>query len=271
MLILLFVGICGWVVIRFRWLFFTANYQAPRVLMYHMISDHLPGKYHRDGQKVKNYLRVPPEQFDKQVAWFKKKGFTFLKATDLVSGSIPEKSVVLTFDDGYEDNYCYAFPILKKYGACATIYLVNNRFEQNWASDRKTEKVATELNDQPMLTHNQVRELLASGLIEIGGHTLNHARLNALPKQQQWREIKQSRLELQDFYEISCDSFAYPFGYFDLESVQLVVEAGYSCALTTEDGSDLFPSGDPYRLKRIMISGNDRFWKFVAKIRKGAR
>lgn len=270
-MVFLLILCCGWGIIRCRWLFLPANFQYPRVLMYHMVSYRLPEKHYKDGQKVKNYLRVTPEQFDKQIAWFKNNHFTFLKASDLASDNIPRKSVIITFDDGYEDNFRCAFPILKKYGALASIYLVNNRFEQNWASDRASGKEAVELNDQAMLSHGQVREMLASGLIEIGGHTLNHVRLNCLTEEDQWQEIHHSRIQLQELYGISCDSFAYPFGYFNDESVSLVEKAGYSCALTTEDGTDHFPADNPYCLKRIMISGNDKYWKFIAKIRKGAR
>lgn len=243
----------------------------PRVLMYHMLSPHLPYKRYKDGQKVKNYLRVEPEMFDAQISWLKSQGFRFFKMQDVLRDDLPERAVFLTFDDGFEDNYSYAFPILQKHQVPATIYLVGNRFDQGWSTDRATGVVSAELNDQPMLTHRQVAEMVESGLVEFGAHTMDHVRLNELTEEEARAQIEQSRLRVQQDYGVSCESFAYPFGYYDEQSVQLVEELGFHNACTTEEGTDDNRQQQRFRLQRLMVSGNDTMRKFRRKILKGKR
>jgi len=234
--------------------------------MYHMIAERLPQRYYSDGQKVKNFLRVEPKSFEKQVAWLKKNGFSFRKMSEVLRDDLPEKSVFLTFDDGFADNFIYAFPILKKYEIPATIYLVANRFNNDWSTDKATKISSMELNNQQMLSHEQVREMIGSGLIEFGGHTLDHVRLPELSAEEAFWQISESKEVIQSAYGISCTSFAYPFGFFDDKSIELVKEAGYSSACTTEYGTDCDRSTNRFRLRRIMVSGNDNMKKFVRKI-----
>jgi len=243
----------------------------PRLLMYHMVSPHLPYKRYRDGQKVKNYLRVEPEMFDSQITWLKKQGFSFFKMADVLRSDLPERSVFLTFDDGFEDNYTQAFPILIKHQVPATIYLVGNRFDGSWSTDRATGVVSAELNEQPMLSHAQVEEMLNSGLIEFGAHTMDHVRLNELSAEKAKEQISRSRDVIREHYQIECGSFAYPFGYFDQQSVALVSAAGFNNACTTVEGTDSDRQAQRFRLQRLMVSGNDTMRKFRRKILYGKR
>ncbi len=243
----------------------------PRLLMYHMVSPHLPYKHYKDGQKVKNYLRVEPSMFDAQICWLKEHRFSFFKMADVLRTDLPERSVFLTFDDGFEDNYTQAFPILRKHQVPATIYLVGNRFEGDWSTDRATGVVSSELNEQPMLSHGQVTEMRDSGLVEFGAHTLDHVRLNELAAAEAHDQIFKSRALIQQHYQVDCTSFAYPFGYYDEQSVELVEKAGFSNACTTEEGTDYDRQAQRYRLQRLMVSGNDSMKKFRRKILKGRR
>ena len=257
---------------KYCWCRRTIDLGHPRILMYHMVSDHLPKHQRFDAEKVKNRLRVEPAMFERQVRWLQRHGWQFLTLTELVAlPSPPRKTVVLTFDDGYRDNYLQAFPILKRYAIKATLFPVVNRFDGDWSINMRNDRRSAELNAQPMLSHEEVREMLDSGLVEIGSHTLNHAKLHQLDEAAQRREICDSKRILEQTYDFECSSFAYPFGYYDDRAVALVRECGYRCAVTTDVGYDALERQDPFLLKRVMISGNDNFAGFLLKIYKGRR
>jgi len=268
LLLLILILVSG----KYCWCRKTVDLSWPRILMYHMVSNHLPKRQRFDQEKVKNRLRVEPAMFERQVRWLLAHGWHFLTLSELMAHPAPpRKTVVLTFDDGYRDNYLLAFPILRKYGVKATIFPVVNRFHQDWSINMRNDRPSAELNAQPMLSHEQVRELLDSGLIEIGSHTLNHAKLHQLDDAVQQREICESKRVLEQAYSIECTSFAYPFGYYDERTVQRVRDCGYHCAVTTDVGIAPLERQDPLLLKRVMISGNDNFAGFLLKVYKGKR
>lgn len=251
--------------IRHAWWRPNVNIIYPRILMYHMISPHLP-----KSKSKFNRLRVPPSEFEKQLRWLKKNGWISMTMSELAKCDVvPPKTVVLTFDDGYADNYANAFPLLKKYKMKATIYLVVNRFHQTWASDKDTKQSSEELNSEPMLSHEMVQEMLSSGLIEFGSHTLNHVNLPTLSYEQKQTEIARSKIMLEEQYAILCDSFAYPFGFFDKDDVSLVAQSGYTNAVTTQNGYEAWENSNKFQLKRVMISGRQGMIDFMLKITKG--
>ena len=122
---------------QYRWWGRTIDYKHPRILMYHMVSGH------RRGAKF-NKLRVPPAQFERQVAYLAENGWTFAHVSEL-KNALPDKTVVLTFDDGYRDNLEYAHPILARYNAKATLYLVEDRFDRDWSTAKKAHHDSGEL------------------------------------------------------------------------------------------------------------------------------
>ncbi len=251
--------------LRHAWWRPNVDIHFPRILMYHMINHHLPKK-----QSKFNRLRVPPKEFEKQLLWLKKNGWQSMTMQELAQHTtIPPKTVVLTFDDGYADNYTNAFPLLKKYGMKATIYLVLNRFEKNWAMDKDSSKQSAELNEEPMLTHEMVQEMVQSSLIEFGSHTLNHVNLPTLSYEEKQNEIAHSKIMLEEQYAILCDSFAYPFGFFDKDDVTVVAENGYTNAVTTLNGYEAWEDTNKLQLKRVMISGRQGMIDFWLKIIKG--
>ena len=249
---------------RYAWWRPAVPWRAPRVLMYHMVSEHRPGTRF-------NKLRVPPENFRQQVAWLSKKGFSFIFASELFrKESTGERAVCLTFDDGYRDNLLEADKVLAEFGGKATLYLVEER-DGGWSSKKKAHHADDELASEPKLTDEEVRELLSSGRWELGGHTRTHANLNQLTPEEAREEIASARESFREQFACEPPTFAYPFGIFGDEHVALVREAGYLGAVTTEAGISKFPLDDPFRIRRIKVSGKEGMLGFMMRMRGGKR
>ncbi len=265
-LVLFLVLLAAYYSHRYAWWKKPVPYQYPRILMYHMISDPIKGAKF-------NSLRVSPEMFEKQLCYLTENGWHFFTMSELVSkeDQLPEKSIALTFDDGYQDNFTKALPLLKKYKAKATIYLVVDRHNREWSSKRKKKNNSGELMAEPKLLDEQVTELLESGLVEIGSHTITHDNLPRLTKQQKFEEIINSKKEIEELFCIKCRSFCYPFGLYDETDLKLVEQANYNNATTVEKGIDNIQQASLYRLKRISISGKDNFYTFLLKLKTGKR
>ncbi|WP_037375897.1 polysaccharide deacetylase family protein [Sedimenticola selenatireducens] len=250
---------------RYAWWRPAVDYHRPRILMYHMVSDHRPGARF-------NKLRVKPTMFEQQVRWLKEHGWHFATMGELMQNrALPKKTVAITFDDGYEDNYLQAFPVLKKYAAKATLYLVVDRFDRDWSTNKKSHHDSGELMQEPKLTDVQVKEMLASGLVELGGHTMTHANLIRLDREDKVREIVAARTELQESFAQDISSFAYPFGIYDAEDVSICADAGFLSAVTTVEGIDRDRFSNPYLLKRVKISGKDSMFAFRLRMKTGLR
>ncbi|MFK7830357.1 MAG: polysaccharide deacetylase family protein [Congregibacter sp.] len=248
---------------RFAWWRASVSPAHPRILMYHMICEHCPGAKF-------NKLRVRPAQFEKQLKWLRDEGWHFAFMSELHS-NLPAKTVVLTFDDGYEDNLLIADPILERYGAKATLYLVEDRFERDWSSSKKAHHDSGELMREDKLTDTQVRGMLASGRWELGGHTRTHANLAVLDEQQRQAEIGAARESLGELFEVSIDSLAYPFGIYGPEDVVAAREAGYATAVTTVEGVSENLGDEAMELRRIKVSGKDSMASFRLRMRTGKR
>ena len=248
---------------QYQWWRRTIAYRDPRILMYHMVSQHRPGAKF-------NKLRVPPAQFERQVAYLAQNGWTFAHVSEL-KNALPDKTVVLTFDDGYRDNLEYAHPILARYKAKATLYLVEDRFDRDWSTAKKAHHNSGELMQEPKLTDTEVETMLASGVWELGAHTLTHANLPVTAPEQRADEVIQGRTVLQQKFNQSIPSFAYPFGIYDAEDVRLAEQAGYDFAVTTKEGIDSLPYAKPLELKRIKVSGKEGLWSFTLRLRTGRR
>lgn len=200
-------------------------YYWPLILAYHSVSDHYNGN-----------LAVSSAVFERQMALLSRRGYRSITLAEFVQRppARREKTVILTFDDGYADNHTVAFPILKKYGFTGTIFVtadyVNTDHIYWWDKDRikfKGEEAAYRL-----LTLDQIFEMMEYG-IEFGSHTSTHPILPSLTEEQCWREIHGSRTSLSRMLKQPVVSFCYPEGKFNGRIVQRVQEAGYSCAVVT--------------------------------------
>lgn len=255
-----------WFSHRYAWWRAPVAECFPRILMYHMVRDPIPGAQF-------NGLRVAGGLFEQQLRWLCDQRWRFATVSDvLAEWTLPDrKTVALTFDDGYADNLRTALPLLEKYDARATLYLVTDRGGEDWSVKKKPHHNSGELRDEPKLTDPQVREMLASGRIELGSHTITHANFARLSPDAKRRELRESKRWLEDRFSVPVRSFAFPFGIYEPHDPQLVAEAGYESAVTTDPGIDATPSPDRFRLKRVKISGKENMLAFRMRMRCGRR
>lgn len=251
--------------VKYAWWKPAVDWKRPRVLMYHMVREHI------DGAKF-NKLRVQPIEFEKQVAWMKAEGFHFVTMQELQDnwGKHPEKTVAITFDDGYLDNLENAYPILEKYQAKATIYVVVDRHDRDWSTYKKAHHNSGELARESKLNDEQVHFLAQSGIVEIGSHTLTHANLDKLSDAECLVELRDSKAQLEQLTQKSVMSFAYPFGIYSQRDVAIAKQVGYSNAVTTKEGIDS-DSPDFMQLQRIKISGKDSMFAVKLRLKLGKR
>lgn len=194
--------------------------------------------YHRVAS-VKNdphQLCVSPENFRQQIK-FLKENFCLISLAELVQDlkaqKVKNKSVVITFDDGYADNLHYALPILAELDAPATIFLTSGYLNQNkpfyW-----DENAPLEDRGRP-LTLEEARTLSHSHLIEIGGHSVNHPNLAGLTPEEQLAEIAEGKDIIEKMLNIFLSGFVYPFGKHNKASIAAVQKAGFQYACSTSN------------------------------------
>ena len=255
-----------WFSLRYAWWRPAVDYHYPRILMYHMIAN--PRWWARF-----NGLRVSPLVFERQLRWLSAQGWHSFTVSELVeqADTLPEKSFAITFDDGYADNLLRALPLLKKYNCKATLYLVVDRFHRDWSMQRKQHHDDGELKREAKLSDEQVQEMLDSGCVELGSHSMTHANFLAIESQAVCQELVESKNALEERFGISISSFAYPFGFYIPQQVELVKQAGYSSAVTTREGIADARTWDPFELRRIKISGKDNWLAFLLRMRGGRR
>jgi len=185
-------------------------------------------------------LSVLPENFEKQMAYLNENGYHTITPDQLMAylkfgAPLPDKPVMITFDDGYLCNYTNAFFIMKKYGFTGTVFLVTGKISQ----------------DHRFMNWDQVREMQREGFV-FGSHTVNHASLAKVDPAQIETELAESRDEIERQLGRKPRYFAYPTGAYNLQIEQAVRQAGYRAAFTVRYGQ-AGPDSDPYAVERIPI------------------
>ncbi len=203
-----------------------ADYKVP-ILMYHAVSDDIWSPYPD--------LFVSPASMEEQLKYLQDNGYTTIFFSDLEYIDQIEKPVLLTFDDGYLDNYAELFPLLKKYNAKATVFVVTKS-----------------LDTHPLyMTWEQAREMADSGLVDIQSHTYSHPDLNQLTYEEQQFELQQSKLDILRNLGRESYVFCYPSGRYS-HGTMAIMEGLYHFGIRM-DGGDYYTQHDPLQVNRWFV------------------
>jgi peptidoglycan/xylan/chitin deacetylase (PgdA/CDA1 family) len=239
----------------------SEKYCVP-VLTYHSISENLFGKVH-----PYHHINTPVSIFSLQMRWLRQAGYRTISLSELMNGFETTqdlaKTVVLTFDDGYQDFFTDAFPILKQCGFTATVFLATDRI--------RDESVRVEGADY--LTWNEVRELQSDG-ISFGSHSVTHADLRSLGPEQIDYELGYSKETIEQRIGASVESFSYPFalpeedGDFIRYLADTMENMGYSNGVCSAIGRAK-PKDTRFFLPRLSVNSWDDVELLKAKLEGG--
>jgi peptidoglycan/xylan/chitin deacetylase (PgdA/CDA1 family) len=214
----------------------TARTADVPILMYHYISAPPP-----DADIYRLDLSVTPQNFEAQLAWLRSQGYTTITLGDLVyhltlGRPLPDKPVVLTFDDGYRDNYENAFPLLKKYGCVGTFFLVTRPID---------------VGDPNYMTWDMVVEMHRAGM-SMQPHGYRHYDLKGKSLDLLVYEIVGAKEAIEERTGESVRFFSYPAGSYDQRTIDVLQSAHFWAAVTTIQGRQQ-SSAAPFELRRLRI------------------
>lgn len=231
--IIIVVSVLAVIVLSAFHFYLRPRYVVP-VLMYHSIKDSDAGS-----------MYVNPSNFRRQMEFLYRGGYNVISLDELVEGILENRkfgfgTVVITFDDGFEDNYLNAFPVLSRHDFPATIFLVSSYIGRK----------------EGYLNWDQVRVMKNNG-IDFGSHTRNHVYLpSAEGTAELWEEISGSKEEIEKAIGRTVSYFCYPIGGFNDRIKRAVIRAGYKGACTTNRGYDRY-NRDVFEINRIKVTDSD--------------
>ena len=196
------------------------------ILMYHAVDEKTWGSAD---------LFVKTSEFEKQMKYLHDNGYTTLFLSEIETAKNYDKPIIITFDDGYDNVYNNAFPIMKKYNIKSDLYLI------------------TRFNPRPLYVDtNMIKEMDASGIVEMGSHTLVHVNLAQNTYEVQENELRESQKDLETLLEKKINTIAYPYGGYNANTIKITKEY-YDYAVTVEGGFNYSNKLDRLRLKRFKI------------------
>jgi peptidoglycan/xylan/chitin deacetylase (PgdA/CDA1 family) len=210
--------------------------------------------YHSVGIAPGNTVVITPAKLEEQMQYLADNQYdvlTLQQFIDIWEGKTPAppKPVLLTFDDGYTDNYTDAMPILQKFHFPATLFMT-----PGWV-------------DKPgYLTWEQVKEMHENGW-DIQPHGMSHSSLPRMDAEKQRYEIAESRKLIEEHIGTIANVFCYPYGHYNNTSLSILKEEDYLLAFTIEQGRT-DPTQHPYRLYRLFVNGEEDLKMFVTKLEK---
>lgn len=217
------------------------------ILMYHHVGELPP-----DADAVRKSLTTSVANFEMQMQFLADQGYTTIHLAELVNAlqtgaPLPEKPIVLTFDDGYDDNYTNVFPTLKDHGFVGTFFII---------------AAPTDYGSPGYMRWEQILEMYNNGM-EIGGHSMtHHYNLGQMRNSTQDAEIIPAHKLMTDHLPNWTPVFAYPSGSYNQYTLEVLQQLGYVAAVTTKQGT--YQAGNqPLELRRIRIRGEWNMQQFL--------
>jgi len=205
-----------------------------KVLMYHHV-----GPLPDNADDTRRGLTVSAENFESQLKYLKDNNYiisTLKELYEMISrGEDVSRVIVLTFDDGYSDNFDYAWDTMQKYDVKGTFFIISGKIGQN-----------------EYMSEQQIKNLSSFGN-EIGSHTVNHPSMENLSPDQARSELSDSKNALEELSGQSIISFCYPAGKYTDETKLIADEVGYKIAVTTQKGKP-FSTNEPFEIPRYRIN-----------------
>ena len=233
---------------RFSGLKLSSEDRGIPILCYHDVTPNNPDN---------NELLLNPDKFREQLKYLKDNGYCPITLDELYgylkdNKAIPEKSVVITFDDGYKGNYKYAYPILKEFNFPATVFVVSNFVD----------------NDLYM-SKAELKEISKNGF-KVESHTAKHDDLSKLNEAKQIETLKNSKNTLENIIDDPVYYVAYPFGRHNKATRIAAEKAGYKLGFNL-NGSLADKKDNSYNIDRVYISNNDSIEKFENRLNKSPK
>jgi len=227
------------------------------ILFYHKINYPNP-------ESTEQCLYVTPKDFEKQMNLLKKWNYMTVSLDEVIASTkrnkeFLQKPVVITFDDGYLDNYTYAFPIMKNLGFTGTVFLTTDAVGKIMAFDESKEKVP-----EKFMSWEDAKKMQAFGF-SFGSHSCAHRRMTKLTDEETWDEITKSKQIIEENLSQPVKYFCYPYGDYSENIKNFLAQAGYKGACSTKRGMN-HTSEALFELRRIPVKKNTNILKFIFSI-----
>jgi peptidoglycan/xylan/chitin deacetylase (PgdA/CDA1 family)/GT2 family glycosyltransferase len=210
-------------------------------------------------------LSISPRRFERQIAWLARAGYVGVRPSEWLAwrrgeGSLPDRPVLITFDDGYADTAERALPVLRRHGFGAAVYLVTAELAGRNRWDRPGRP------ELALMSADQVRGWAAQG-IEFGAHTRRHVDLPIVSASRARDELVGSRDDLSGLLGCPVASFAYPYGRWD-DATLALARSTFELAFTVEEGLNSLWT-DPHLLRRTMVQPADTVADLAGRVLLG--
>ncbi|MBF0319929.1 MAG: polysaccharide deacetylase family protein [Nitrospirae bacterium] len=220
------------------------------VLMYHHVNT------------AGSFITVGLRNFERQMAFLKEQGYRTLNTAEfsdvLAGNAVAKKAVMITFDDGWADNWQYAYPVLKKYGIKAVFFVVTSWIHDGGVRQHTAvppahkeckSKVASGLAPEVVMSWDELREMESDGLIDVQSHTHTHKKMD---EGSVYDDLSASKGLIETRLGKKCEALCWPWGIYNGRYVEEALRVGYRLLFTTELGTNT-PAAGPFRIKRIAI------------------
>lgn len=238
--VILLVGLLAllWLLAHYNFWRPVADPRLPRILMYHSVE---PGKA--------SGMNVSPQRFEQQLRYLKRRGYRSMTLSELAAAPDSERVVVITFDDGFRNNYRHAFPLLRQHSFKATIFL------------------SPQIDGIEVLQPEEIREMVESGLVEFGAHTLHHVNLTQVDDDVARAEIAGSVYRVRALSGKPCQSFAYPFGRYAPCHVEMLRSMEIGLGVTVKKA--IRPLANLLEIPRLGVNGRANLLQFHLIMSRG--